>query len=107
MISTIFLVFLSMMAKDIASNISIYLVSKEHGVWGGVADGLSDIASVLSIGITAVVTSQHGFSLETVLAMVALFMGSVLGGAVGTKLGIESAERLEKIPSDAKVVVVK
>jgi hypothetical protein len=103
LLATIFLVFISMMLKDIMGNSSIYLVSKGHGLWAGVADGLSDIASVLSIGITAVVTSQHGWSLETVLAMAALFLGSILGGIVGTRLGKSASDRIER---DKVVVVV-
>ena len=83
------------MFKDVASNASVYLVAKNHGLWGGVADGLADVLSVLSIGVTAVVTVQHGFSPVTVFSMAALFGGSILGGVLGTRLGKRASDHLD------------
>lgn len=93
---TLLLVLFAMAAKDVASNTSIYLVSKGHGLWAGLADGMSDVATVLSIGVTAVLTTQHGFSLVTTLAFMALITGSVVGGVLGTRLGRAASDRLEQ-----------
>lgn len=84
---TILLVFLAMCIKDVASNASVYLVSRGHGLWAGITDGLSDIAAVLSIGVTAVITVDHGLSWFTIAVFAALVAGSVLGGVLGTRLG--------------------
>lgn len=92
---TLVLIFLAMTVKDVASNASVYLVSKGHGLLAGIADGLSDIASVLSIGVTAVLTVADGVHWTTVLACAALFAGSIVGGVVGTRLGSATVDKLK------------
>lgn len=96
MIWTVLAIFAAMAVKDVASNLSVYLVSKGHGLLGGIADGLSDVASVLSIGSTAVVTAANGVQAITILSFLALFAGSIVGGVVGTRLGSVAANRLKK-----------
>lgn len=96
MIVTLVLIAVSMTIKDVAYSIATYLISKGHGWAAGVADGFGDIASVLSIGVTAILTVHNGVSLLTFEAMIALLFGSVTGSVVGTKLGQVCSARLER-----------
>lgn len=84
-----------MALKDVFYNIATFLVSRKHGFFAGIADGVGDIFNVLSIGVTAILTVQHGFSSYTIAAFGALLAGSTVGGAIGTKLGEKLSNRLD------------
>ena len=94
-VSTLVLVFVAMALKDVASNASVFLVSRQHGLWAGVADGLSDIAAVFSIGVTGALTVTGGLTLATWGALLGLVAGSLVGGVVGTRLGKRAADHLD------------
>lgn len=92
---TFVLVFVAMALKDVASNASVFLVSRQHGLWAGVADGLSDVAAVFSIGVTGALTVTGGLTLATWAALVGLLAGSLVGGVVGTRIGKRAADHLD------------
>lgn len=89
-----------MAVKDVAYNVATFLVSRNHGFTAGLADGLGDVANVGSVGVTAVLTVHNGMSLATVEACGALLVGSVVGGAAGTRLGKALSDRLDQTPKE-------
>lgn len=89
-----------MAIKDLFGSVAVFLVSRNHGLTAGLADGLGDVASVLSIGVTAILTVQHGLALITVAACGALLIGSVVGGTVGTTLGKALSDHLDQTPKE-------
>lgn len=86
----------SMAAKDVFYNVATFLISRKHGFYAGIADGFGDIFSVLSVGVTAILTVTNGFSVNTIYAFAALLVGSIVGGTAGTKLGVWFSDTLDR-----------
>jgi hypothetical protein len=86
MIATLILVAVSMACKDAFYTTSTYFISRRRPFLAACFDVGGDIASVISIGVTAVLTVQHGISSLTLFAFAALAVGSFIGTFAGVRL---------------------
>ncbi|MGH2519754.1 MAG: hypothetical protein ACRDF8_08125 [Chloroflexota bacterium] len=84
---TFVLIGLAMLAKDLLGTLTVGCINHGRGALAGAFDVLGDMAQVLSIGVTGVVTVQSGLSQRTALAFVALGAGSMAGTVWGVRLG--------------------
>ena len=86
------LIFLTMMVRDIFATAQILFLARGRRLLAGVADGLGDVANVVSLGVGGVEVATHGLSFTSVLVCVSLFAGSV----AGTEIGDRASNRLDR-----------
>ena len=93
MIAPLVLICVSMAAKDTLYTASTFFISRAKPLLASVFDVGGDISLVISVGVTSLVTIQHGFSGLTVLAFGAMAVGSFAGTFAGVRLATKLGER--------------
>ncbi len=86
MIAQLILICLSMAAKDTLYSASTFFIAQSKPLLASCFDVGGDTALVISVGVTSLVTVQHGFSGETVAAFAAMAVGSFAGTFAGVRL---------------------
>lgn len=79
---------LAMAVRDLLGALVTTAVAHGRGLLAGACDAGCDVATVLSVGVTAVVTADHGLSSMTLLAFAALIGGSVVGTVLGVRMAV-------------------
>lgn len=87
----------SMAIKDVAYVAAEFLVSRKRGILASACDIMGDIATLLTIGYGGYEVIHNGFGITTLLVILAIAVGSL----IGTMLGVHAGTFLmDHFPSD-------
>lgn len=80
-------VLVSMTLKDAAGSCMVVLEAKGHGFVAAQLDTVMDFANLFCIGGSSIAIAHYGWSLTSVLVLLAIWIGSQLGTVYGVKAG--------------------
>lgn len=86
-----------MAIKDVAYVAAEFLVSRKRTLMASFCDIAGDVATLLTIGYGGYEVINHGFGLATILVVLAIAVGSLVGTALGVRFG---SFLMDKFPSD-------